>query len=591
MSNAIQIDNLTFSYSSNTSEKAPLFQDFSLNISEGDFVAVLGHNGSGKSTLAKQLNAILLPVGGSVFVYGMNTKEENLLFEIRKTCGMVFQNPDNQIVANVVEEDVAFAPENLGVPSAEIMERVDRALALVGMKDYRTHAPHLLSGGQKQRVAIAGAIAMQPKCIVFDEPTAMLDPQGCKEVLTILKNLKQLGITVILITHHMMEAVSADRILVLKKGKLVLEGAPAFVFSQKEVLQDAGLNVPDTVALLYALNERGLCCDTSKFAVNDCADEIMRALSACEYIEQPEDQPILPLARNAADGEMDPVLEVRNLSHIYSVGTPFEHVALSNVNLKIYPGEFIGIIGQTGSGKSTLIQHLNALLQPTTGSVLLDGSDINETPASRKNSRFRVGLVFQYPEYQLFEETVYKDIAYGPMNMGLSGEELDLRIREAAAFVGLADDVLEKSPFDLSGGQKRRVAIAGVLAMRPSVLILDEPTAGLDPVGSAEILENLRHYRDTYHAAILMVSHNMREAASFADRVLVLKHGTICMDATPREVFSQAQALFEIGLDVPDITALMTELKRQGMVVPAGLFTPEEAADAILTVKRRGVSC
>ena len=278
MSNAITVENLTFAYPPAEDQVAvPIFDGLSLTIEAGSFVAVLGHNGCGKSTLAKQCNAILLPSGGSVTVFGMDTAQEELLFEIRRTVGMVFQNPDNQIVSNVVEEDVAFAPENLGVPPKEIRERVDEALRIVGMEDYREHAPHLLSGGQKQRVAIAGVIAMRPRCIVLDEPTAMLDPQGRRDVMDTIKRLNREGITIVLITHHMPEAAEAQRVIVMEEGRIAADGTPKEVFSQVELLRQVGLSVPDTTALLYALNQSGYDFPLDALSVEECAQALAQS--------------------------------------------------------------------------------------------------------------------------------------------------------------------------------------------------------------------------------------------------------------------------------------------------------------------------
>ena len=283
---------------------------------------------------------------------------------------------------------------------------------------------------------------------------------------------------------------------------------------------------------------------------------------------------------------MAPILQVENLQHIYSVGTPFEHIALKDVSFSVEKGEFIGIIGHTGSGKSTLIQHLNGLLKPISGKVLLDGQDIWSDKALARACRFRVGLVFQYPEYQLFEETVYKDIAFGPKNMGLRPDEIDRRVREAAAFVGISPQQLEVSPFDLSGGQKRRVAIAGVIAMEPEVLILDEPTAGLDPEGREEILRNIEDYRKAKNATIIMVSHSMSDVARLTDRLLVMNGSHLAMDGTPEEVFANAQELLEIGLDIPEITEVFLHLRRMGLDVPQ-VYTVEQAVQ-VLTRLRGG---
>ena len=281
---------------------------------------------------------------------------------------------------------------------------------------------------------------------------------------------------------------------------------------------------------------------------------------------------------------MKPILEVKNLTYIYSAGTPFEHKALDDISFSVERGEFIGIIGHTGSGKSTLMQQLNGLLKPTSGTVLLDGQDIWSDKKLTRQARFRVGLVFQYPEYQLFEETVYKDIAFGPKNMGLSPEEIDRRVREAAGFVGLTEQQLEVSPFDLSGGQKRRVAIAGVIAMEPEVLILDEPTAGLDPVGRSEILGNIQSYRKAKNATIMMVSHSMEDVARLTDRLLVMNGSELAMDAQPAQVFTHAEELTQMGLNIPQVTQVFLELKKLGLDVK-NVYTIDQAAAEIKRLK------
>ena len=281
MSTMLQTEHLTFAYPAEEGQSAPTaaLEDVTLSVEKGSFVVVLGHNGSGKSTLAKQMNAVLLPCGGTVYVDGMDTKQEALLLEIRRRVGMVFQNPDNQIVANVVEEDVAFAPENLGIPTGEIRRRVDDALAAVGMSEFTRHAPHLLSGGQKQRVAIAGVIAMAPECVVLDEATAMLDPSGRREVLSAIRALnRERGITVVLITHHMDEALGADRLIVMNDGRLAMDGTPAEVFTQVDALRAMGLAAPDTVDLLYGLRQGGMDVPLDALTVEDCAAAICRAL-------------------------------------------------------------------------------------------------------------------------------------------------------------------------------------------------------------------------------------------------------------------------------------------------------------------------
>ena len=287
---------------------------------------------------------------------------------------------------------------------------------------------------------------------------------------------------------------------------------------------------------------------------------------------------------------MEPILQVQNLNYIYSVGTPFQHQALEDVSFSVNRGEFIGIIGHTGSGKSTLMQQLNGLLKPTSGKILLDGNDIWSDKKLTRQARFRVGLVFQYPEYQLFEETVYKDIAFGPKNMGLSAQEIDRRVREAAAIVGLTQAQLDVSPFDLSGGQKRRVAIAGVIAMEPEILILDEPTAGLDPQGREEILKNIEDYRKSHNATVMMVSHSMDDVARLTDRLLVLNGSHLAMDGTPDEVFARADELIAMGLNIPQITRVFLELRKLGLDVPP-VYTMQQAIDVLKKIRGGASEC
>ena len=288
---------------------------------------------------------------------------------------------------------------------------------------------------------------------------------------------------------------------------------------------------------------------------------------------------------------MTPILQVDALRHVYSAGTPFEKVAIDQISLSFEPGQLIGIIGHTGSGKSTFIQHLNGLLKPTSGTVLFAGEDIHRSKEATRDVRFSVGLVFQYPEYQLFEETVYKDIAFGPKNMKLSDEEVDARVKEAAHFVGLSDDLMELSPLELSGGQKRRIAIAGVIAMRPKVLILDEPTAGLDPGGCRGILQNILDYRAETGSTVLIVTHSMDDAARIADRLIVFNHGHIAFDGTPEEVFSHTKELMDIGLDVPQSARIAEALRERGVALPDSIYTPDQLLAAVQAIRKGAGAC
>ena len=300
-----------------------------------------------------------------------------------------------------------------------------------------------------------------------------------------------------------------------------------------------------------------------------------------------------PCGETDVEGQetLEPILEVKHLTHTYSVGTPFQRSAVEDMSFEVERGEFLGIIGHTGSGKSTLIQHLNGLLKPTSGQILLNGKDIWEDPKKIRSVRFQVGLVFQYPEYQLFEETVYKDIAFGPANMGKTGDELDRCVREAAKLVGIRDDQLDKSPFELSGGQKRRVALAGVIAMEPKVLILDEPSAGLDPAGRENLLANIRDIHRNRGTTILMVSHSMDEVAQNVDRILVLKSAHVLMSGTPKEVFARADELLSAGLDVPQVTRVAMRLRQQGLPIDPAVYTVQDLEKELLAVRKGGAAC
>lgn len=582
--NIIEVENVSFDYISRDEDgkeisRSPVLKDISLSVPEGQFLAILGHNGCGKSTLAKHFNAILTPTAGKVTVAGIDTSDEERLFDIRQTVGMVFQNPDNQLVATIVEEDVAFAPENMGVPQPEIRRRVDEALKQVDMYEYRDHAPHQLSGGQKQRVAIAGVIAMQPKCIVMDEPTAMLDPKGRREVMKTIRMLnKEKGITVVLITHYMDEAAQADRVVVMDGGKIIMDNAPKKIFSRVKELRAVGLDVPQVTELCDMLIEKGVDISPEIIHEQECAEALFMLTNGRSAV-------IPPKPEESVEDNRPVVLTADKVTYKYSVGTPFEKTAVDSVDLEIREGEFVGIIGHTGSGKSTLIQHFNGLVKPTSGRVLVDGADIWGRGVNIRDIRFKVGLVFQYSEHQLFEETVAKDIAYGPKNMGLTEEEIKQRVVSAAESMDIVK-LLNKSPFELSGGQQRRVALAGVLAMDPEVLILDEPAAGLDPKGRDKILGQIKQYHEKYGKTILLVSHSMEDIVKYAGKVLVMnKSQLFCYDTVDR-VFARTEELAKIGLDVPQVTRMSHILKSLGTDIGNDIYTTERAAERLLPLIR-----
>ena len=610
----IDVRNLSYDYvrrdeNDKVVEKSRALSDLNLTIEEGSFVCILGHNGSGKSTFAKLLDGLELPAEGTVLVSGRDTREEEALWEIRKETGMVFQNPDNQIIASVVEEDVGFGPENIGVPTPEIWKRVDRALETVQMTAYRLKSPNRLSGGQKQRVAIAGTMAMLPRCIVLDEPTAMLDPSGRAEVLRTIQDLnRREKVSIILITHYMEETVNADRILVIDEGRLVMDGSPREVFREIDRLKSYRMDVPELTELAWRLKRGGMPLPDGILT----REELLRELKHCLPAGRVEEPP-LPEHREITD----PILRISHLSHIYQKGTAMESYALRDLNCKIQRGSITAIIGHTGSGKSTFVQHLNGLLEASEGEILVnfreklpllpeekrflffrlrrerkrpEGEEISiETEGfDRKALRFKVGLVFQYPEYQLFETDVLRDVMFGPKNEGFSDEEAEEMAKEALRRVGLPEEIWEKSPFEISGGQKRRAAIAGVLAMRPEVLILDEPTAGLDPAGREDLFRQIDELHRVEGMTILLVSHSMDDVARYAEQVLVLSGGELKMSGSPEEIFSHIEALEEMGLGAPQMSYLIRDMRRAGYALPGRPDTVEEAAEAILSAYREG---
>ena len=588
----IEFDNASFTYDGATNA----LDGLSLRIEQGEFVCVLGGNGSGKSTLAKHVNALLTPDSGEVRTLGRDTRDATATYFIRSNAGIVFQNPDDQIVASIIEDDVAFGPENLGVPTDELRERVSRALEQVGLQGFEGRETAALSGGQKQRVAIAGVLAMDPQVLVFDEASAMLDPRGRAGLMRVCRELNDAGLTIVLITHYMEEAAHADRVIVLESGKAVLDGAPADVLTQVDRLRALHLDIPFAARLSAELQARSLdvpLCVTEEDlerALGLDNGAVARCPKAREAggLGQRATAPLSSPGPVVQPDPQHPLLAIENVSFTYEPKSrkkkradakradwgndPDERWALRNVSLDIAAGEFFGIAGHTGSGKSTLIQIAAGLLKPAEGNVKLAGE-----------SDF-VGVVFQYPERQLFAATVADDVAFGPRNLGLPPEEVDARVRKALDSVHLDyDAIADKSPFALSGGQQRRVAFAGVLAMEPRVLILDEPTAGLDPQARASLLDLVKELHDSHGLTVVLVSHSMDDLARLCDRIAILNQGRLVATGTPAEAFADEEALHRIGLGVPHTLHFARAL---GLPTGDAIPSPAELADAIVKLVR-----
>lgn len=594
---AVTFDDVSFTYASGEPDAV---KNLTLRVKRGEFLSVLGHNGSGKSTLARLICGLLAADKGNVRVWGYNPADRQEVDEVRRHAGIVFQNPDNQMVASIVEDDVAFGPENLGVEREEIGRRIEWALRTVGMEKYRTSTPTRLSGGQKQRIAIAGVLAIKPDVIILDESTAMLDPRGRKEVVDVVKKLnKEEGMTVVLITHFMEEALLADRAVVMNRGELVAEGTPEQIFEMGDVLETFNLSLPEIGQIRKELMVSGIeiapCLQPEVLAkeLADFASSKVIKFNCPPYIPQ----------RTPFRGQNEWDIDIRNLTFTYSKKSPFATHALNGVNLKIDEGEFFGIIGHTGSGKSTLVQHLNALIklpqaekkykkpkvkkgeQPPVLPYLRVGRyDLSDKKCPWKQLRCDVGMVFQYPEYQLFAETVFDDVAFGLKNFrpDIPQEEVKLAVRESLEAVGLNyDDVAEKSPFDLSGGQKRRVAIAGVIVTKPKILILDEPAAGLDPLGKKEIMSLLHRLHGDWCRTVIIVSHDMDEVAENCTRACVVSEGKIFACDRPSELFRRGDELRTLGLDVPLTAKICKCLADEGMEISCDL-TAKGLCEAIV---------
>ena len=677
----IDIDNVRFTYDG----VHFALDGVSAHVETGEFLCILGGNGSGKSTLAKHLNALLVPDEGRVVVDGMDTADAECTYAVRKTCGMVFQNPDDQLVASLVEDDVAFGPENLGIPTPELRERVTQALEDVGLSGFERHETHALSGGQKQRVAIAGVLAMNPSVLVLDEASAMLDPRGRAGLMRVCHELHERGMTIVMITHFMEEAAQADRVIVMERGRVALEGTPDEVLLQADALDHLNLDVPFAARLsldarragvnvaptvnadelaqrVLALSGAGAQVTaaangasapaaqpvaaaedsqegagssqaesasgngSNAFPTQEAAARTPASFSASAGIDATGSQTgsendnggLFPtcsdvagkLVSVAASGDAGavsagtgtPLIEFCDVSFTYDAAeakrqrkrggqqskrqakwgnAPDSLWAIRNGSFAVHQGEFLGIAGHTGSGKSTIIQHMNGILKPTSGQVLVMGADISDKRCEA-SLRGSIGVVFQYPEHQLFAETVYKDVAFGPRNLGLKDNEVNARVRESLERVGLAfDEVAEKSPFELSGGQQRRVAFAGVLAMNPRVLVLDEPAAGLDPASRTSFLGMISRLHQQ-GLTVVMVSHSMDDLARMCDRVAIMNEGQLLGIGAPDQLFLRAAELKRVGLGTTEAQAFASELAAGGMAVEAGkLYNEQDLVDLV----------
>jgi energy-coupling factor transport system ATP-binding protein len=615
----IEIDHVSFQY---PNAPAPALDDISFNINEGERVALVGANGSGKTTLARLLNALYIPTGGSLRVAGMDTRRLELHRAIHQVIGMVFQNPEDQMVAALVEEDLAFGLENLGMPGPEMRRRVDEALQAFDLWEHRRRPPHMLSSGQMQRLALAGVLVVEPRVVIFDETTAMLDPAGRRTVLERINELHQKGTTIITITHFMGEAARCERVIALSHGKVALDGAPAEVFSDAARLDALGLHLPPSAAiaallrpylpglpagilnsseLLEALPEysqgRIRTSPVDKTSVSFSAPLALPGRGDGGGGERPSTEatgnegriPPTSLEKGGEDN-IPPVsssllgedyIRVANLGHIYLKDTPLAHRALQGANMQVRQGEVHGLAGATGSGKSTLLQHLNALILPQEGQVTVGEYRLHEPKVDRFAVRRMAGLSFQNPEVQLFETFVGDEIAYAPRQAGQSREEIRANVRWAMEQVGLDfEGYKDRRSFALSGGEKKKVALASILVRRPQILLLDEPLAGLDPRSRDELLVGL-HRLVELGLTLVVSSHQMDDLAGIVDSATVMAHGRDAFSGTVGTVFQREEELDAAGLEAPVAARVALELRRKGWPLPEGLVTPDALLAAV----------
>lgn len=574
----IAFDSVSFQYRTPDGQEIPAINNISLSIEEGEFVAVIGANGSGKSTFARLVNGLLTPSAGAVRIAGLDTRQPGDRARIHALAGMVFQFPEDQIVSTTVEEDAAFGPENMALPPGEIRRRVEEALREVGLWEMRSRSPHMLSAGQVQRLALAGVLALRPRCILFDEASTMLDPQGRIALQEIMQRLNREGITIITITHYMEEAVLAKRVIVFDRGQVAVDGPPAQVYADPERLAALRLDLPPAVRAAAAVRASVPGLPAGLLTPAD----LLAALPAF-----PGQSLQLPDGHEPEMEEPLPFIQVEGLGYTYMRGTPQAQRALEDVSLRVGEGQAHGLVGMTGSGKSTLLQHLNALLRPQEGIVRAAGFDLADPGIDRRQVVRRVGLVFQNPEMQFFEHYVGDEIAYGPRQLKCE-EPLAARVRWAMAQVGLDFETFKDRPlFTLSGGERRKAALASTLALKPAALLLDEPTAGLDPTARRDLLEKLRAMRDAGMTLVLS-SHQMGDLARITRSLTVMFRGRSVLTGPTGRVFTRHETLHGYSLEPPVATQAAAGLREKGWPISGEIMTAEALEEAVRAAVKGG---
>jgi len=558
---AIDIKGLTYSY---PTSKEPVLRHINLSVRKGEFLSIMGPTGAGKSTLCLTLNGIIPQslsgkMDGSVVVEGLNTLAHGV-HVLTSKVGIIFQEPESQLFSMNVGEEVSFGPENLGVPPDEIRKRVDWALDVVRMEQFRERSPFRLSGGQKQRVAIAAALSMMPAILVLDEPTSGLDPIGKMEVFSVVHDLKKMrNMTVVMVEHESEEiARFSDRVVVMDQGRIVLEGAPRDVFSRAQTLLDIGLSVPQVSELSEKMNQKLRPSKPYSFlTLQEAEESILRDFSKSKARSRAS--PVTSKTKQrlpAVANDQPPAVEVKDLHFEYEKDIE----VLTGINLSINRGECVAIVGQNGSGKTTLVKHFNGLLRPTSGKIIVNGIETAGKTIAQLSKT--VGYLFQNPDHQIFSTSVEEEIAFGPKNLGADPEETERRVSQALKLVRL-EEYRKVPPSTLGLGERRKVTLASIVAMKPDVMILDEPTTGIDWNGSIQLMDSVRELNKQGHT-IITITHSMRVVAQYAERTIVLANGKIILDGPTREVFSKPDVLKTTFLTPPQITCLAQDLQSMG---------------------------
>lgn len=589
----INIKDLTFEYFSRDEDNyledmIVAIENINFNAQDGEFIVIAGRNGSGKSTFARILNRLLVPIEGNVEIFGYDALDIDNVYEIRKKVGMVFQNPDDQIIGSIVEEEIAFGMENLGFDNKTMKNNVVRSLNKVGfIKEDNNKSNTIkdkniasilkkrvseLSGGEKQKLVIAGVLAMNTKCIVLDESTSMLDPKSRSEIIKILLDLKKQGITIILITHIMEELLYADTIYIFDKGKISLKGRRNRIFSDEKELNKFGLEQPMIVKIVNELFSKKIINNHELYTIDD--------LTTYLYKEYPyafvKDIKFNGKIKEEKKINMKNAILFDKISFSYN-----KKKYISDLSFGIAKGEFVAIVGNTGAGKTTITQMIPGLVKPQKGTVYIDGVDVFDKNTVRSEINKKVGYLFQYPEQQLFSKNVFEDVVFGPRNLGISEVEAEKRAYESIELVGLPQDVYDLPMNRLSGGQRRRVALAGVLAMKPEYLILDEPTAGLDPEGRNEMMAILKLLHEEAGMTIIMISHDLDVISNVVDRIIVVDNGDIIEEGSPAKALYNSFLMTGNYEGIPTVMRVLVALRKMGLEVKCDCVTVQQLVSSI----------